>query len=125
MREKKSPCVLATIYFKLDSDVIRDPEMEKLRSNVVGQIKDKKNLKISVRGYTCELGTKAHNDRLAVRRAKVVAKVLEEAGIHLAEVSGEGKCCYVSDELSRNRRSEVFVERESAAGAGLRCEEEQ
>lgn len=120
--KERTPCVLATIYFKLDSDVVRDSEMKKIRKAVLDQLKDKKDLKVSVKGYTCELGTKEHNDGLANRRAKVVAKVLEEAGIRLTQVSGEGKCCYVSEELHMNRRSEVFVERESAANAGLQCE---
>ncbi len=121
--ETKAPCILTTIYFKLDSDRIRDSEMKKIRRDVVNQLKGKRDMKISVKGYTCELGTKQYNDKLAVRRAKAVATVLEEEGIHLAEVSGEGKCCYVSTELSRNRRSEVVVQPEGAAAAGLRCQD--
>jgi outer membrane protein OmpA-like peptidoglycan-associated protein len=78
-------------------------------------------MKLSVKGYTCEIGSKQYNDKLAVRRAKAVARVLEEEGIHLSEVSGEGKCCYVSKELSKNRRSEVLVQQEGAAAAGIRC----
>ncbi len=121
-KEQKTSCVLTTIYFRFDSDVIRNLQMEKIRRDVLDQLKGKRDMKISVKGYTCEIGTKQYNDKLAVRRAEAVAKVLEKEGIHPSEVSGEGKCCYVSNELPRNRRSEVVVQPEEAAAAGLRCQ---
>ncbi len=62
---------------------------------------------MKILGYTCDLVSKSHNDRLALARAKAVAKVLEEKGMKPLTVSGEGKCCSVSEDRRLNRRAEI------------------
>ena len=62
---------------------------------------------VEVTGYTCELGSKEHNDRLALSRAEAVENILETNGIKPAAVSGEGKCCYISGNKEINRRAEI------------------
>ena len=70
--------------------------------------------RVLVTGYTDDIGPKAYNDWLARERAVAVARVLAEAGIDPGriEVRGEGKCCYVAtnetrEGRARNRRAEL------------------
>jgi len=66
---------------------------------------------IRVKGFTCDLGSKPYNDRLALKRAGTVASLLTKSGVHLSGFSGQGKCCYIS-KTSReaNRRAEIIAE---------------
>jgi len=66
---------------------------------------------VRVKGFTCDLGPKAYNDRLAMRRAVTVAAILGKAGVRIDEVSGEGKCCYLPGGRSASRRAEILVRR--------------
>ena len=66
---------------------------------------------VRVKGFTCDLGPKAYNDRLAMRRAVTVAAILGKAGVRIDEVSGEGKCCYLPGGKSISRRAEILVRR--------------
>lgn len=68
---------------------------------------------IRIRGFTCDLGTKAWNDRLAMRRAVTVASLFGKAGLQVDEVSGEGKCCYIPGERKLSRRVEISVMRKA------------
>ncbi len=69
-----------------------------------------KNKTYDVYGYTDETGPKDVNDRLALARAGVVARFLKAKGYRIAEVKGQGLCCYkskVKEERYLNRRVEV------------------
>ena len=68
---------------------------------------------VRVKGFTCDLGSKAWNDRLAMRRAVSVAASLGKAGLNVDEVSAEGKCCYVPGERRLSRRVEISVMRKA------------
>jgi outer membrane protein OmpA-like peptidoglycan-associated protein len=68
---------------------------------------------IRIRGFTCDLGPKPWNDRLAMRRAVTVASLFGKAGLQVDEVSGEGKCCYVPGEKRLSRRVEISVMRKA------------
>ena len=63
---------------------------------------------VQVKGYTCDIGGKKFNDRLAMDRAKAVVEIIEKNGITPVAVAGEGKCCYVSENKSLNRRVEIL-----------------
>lgn len=68
---------------------------------------------IRIRGFTCDLGPKPWNDRLAMRRAVTVASLFGKAGLQVDEVSGEGKCCYFPGERRLSRRVEISVMRKA------------
>lgn len=68
-------------------------------------------LGIRVKGFTCDLGPKGYNDRLAMKRALAVASLLGKAGVKIEDVSGEGKCCYVPGARRLSRRVEISVMR--------------
>ncbi len=98
-------CVSSPILFDLDSAVLKDRE----KAKILASIDDLKKAKtISVMGYTCDLGSKEHNDRLALQRAQAVTAYLEDRGVKPSEVTGEGKCCYVSEDRIKNRRAEIY-----------------
>ena len=72
--------------------------------------------RITVEGYTCIIGPKAYNDRLALERASAVAQALSRLGVprEAIRIEGHGKCCYVDDNdtkegRARNRRAEIHV----------------
>ncbi|MGD0235955.1 MAG: OmpA family protein [Syntrophorhabdales bacterium] len=100
-----------SVLFPLDSFALQPSEEGKL-SSFVSEVKDRKDPSVSVEGYTCDLGSQAHNDALARKRAEAVAAYLEKAGVHPARVTGAGKCCYTTEDPSRrsfNRRVEITV----------------
>lgn len=94
---------VTTIYFPLNSSFISPAEKQKL----LYALESLKGRSVRVTGYTCELGSKEHNDRLALSRAEAAAEILEANGIKPAAVTGEGKCCYVSGDKEMNRRAEI------------------
>lgn len=96
VREEREP-VFRTVYFDFDSAKLRESEKAKL-----SDLKGRRG-RLSITGYTCDIGTREYNDRLAVRRAQAVRDYLEVD----AEVSGKGKCCYVSADRKKNRRVEI------------------
>jgi outer membrane protein OmpA-like peptidoglycan-associated protein len=100
---KEAGCQTTSVYFSLNSAVVGRDEQQK----VIGLLDAFKGKNVEILGYTCELGSKSHNDQLALDRAKAVAKILEENGVKPPTVSGEGKCCYVSEDRRLNRRAEI------------------
>jgi outer membrane protein OmpA-like peptidoglycan-associated protein len=86
-----------TVYFDLDSCSLK--ESEKLKLDSLDRSKS-----YEIVGYTCDLGSKRHNDSLALRRALAVKDYLGVEG----KVQGRGKCCYADKkDRAMNRRVEV------------------
>jgi len=99
-----------TILFGLDSSVLTEPEKARLSSFVENLGAETKAGDLSVTGYTCDLGSKAHNDVLAIKRGEAVAAYLRKSGLHPSHVTGTGKCCYAAKDPGKrylNRRVEV------------------
>jgi outer membrane protein OmpA-like peptidoglycan-associated protein len=68
--------------------------------------------RITVTGYTCDLGSQDVNDRMALGRAEAVAKLLAANGYQAIDIKGFGKGHYVADipgHRHQNRRVEVTV----------------
>lgn len=65
---------------------------------------------VEVRGFTCDLGSKKRNDRLALKRAEVVSGMLQEVGVSKEKISmeGLGKCCYQTSP-AQSRRVEITI----------------
>jgi len=106
------PDARITILFDLDGSTLSDTETARLSSFVDRMGPETKGGYFSVKGYTCDLGKKAHNDILARKRADTVATYLRKAGIHPSRIMGMGKCCYATkdaDKRSFNRRVEIEI----------------
>ena len=109
---QSGPDVRITILFDLDGSTLSDTETARLSSFVDRMGPETKGGYFSVKGYTCDLGKKAHNDILARKRADTVATYLRKAGIHPSRIMGMGKCCYATkdaDKRSFNRRVEIEI----------------
>jgi len=94
-------------HFELDSAELSHVEIARLLKNVqachIGL-----DTRVNVTGYTCRLGTEAHNQNLSLRRAERVADLLRQQGYTIGEVTGKGPDCPVAgeDHLELNRRVE-------------------
>ncbi|MBI5328323.1 MAG: OmpA family protein [Deltaproteobacteria bacterium] len=102
---------MVTVHFGFDSFALEGAELNKLRDAA----KKMSGEKIVVRGYTCDVGTKEHNNILAIKRALSVYEDLIKSGIdsRLVMLSGTGKCCYVGDSKDKeNRRVEIITRQE-------------
>lgn len=101
---------LLTVNFDLNSARVKGGEIQKIQG-AVPSLRTKAPLKIS--GFTCDLGSKAHNDRLALQRAQTVRSILLRSGLRkddIASVEGKGKCCFADTAPARhfvNRRVEI------------------
>ena len=106
-----------TVLFGLDSSVLSDAEKARLSSFVKSLDAETKAGALSVTGYTCDLGSKAHNDVLAIKRGEAVAAYLRKSGLHAMLVTGTGKCCYATKDPGKrylNRRAEVTISKRGA-----------
>jgi len=104
-----NPGKLLTVYFDLDSSVIKAGEAEKLLRFIEHV---PKTSEIRITGYTCPLGTDAYNQKLAKERALVVARVFKKHNVQVRSVTGRSGCCFISHtDPSQNRRAEVQVYR--------------
>ena len=106
-----------TVLFGLDSSALSDAEKAKLSSFVKSLGAETRAGNLFVTGYTCDLGTKAHNDALAMKRAETVETYLRKAGLHAMWVTGTGKCCYATKDQGKrylNRRAEVTISKREA-----------
>jgi outer membrane protein OmpA-like peptidoglycan-associated protein len=99
-----------TVNFDLDSAQVKGGERKKIEG-AVASLRKKAPLKVT--GFTCDLGSQAHNDRLALQRAQAVKSALIKSGLRrgdIAVVEGKGKCCFADTYPARhfaNRRVEI------------------
>lgn len=102
------------LFFDLDSDRIR-PESEKLLVNIVAEIAKRQVPDVSIIGHTDRAGRPAYNQKLSLRRAEEVNRLLGEQGAKgKIEVVGKGESENVVAQKKRgpeqrNRRVEVVV----------------
>jgi outer membrane protein OmpA-like peptidoglycan-associated protein len=74
------------ILFDLDKDI---PKIDDYNDNVnktIEILKKDKTLALIVEGYTCDLGTEAHNRDLADRRAKAVRQMFINKGVDPSQI---------------------------------------
>ncbi len=108
--DRSSSSPLLTVNFDLNSAQVKGGELQKIRG-AAPSLRKKAPLRIS--GFTCDLGSQAHNDRLALRRAQTVTSLLVRSGLRredIAVVEGKGKCCFADTDPARhfaNRRVEI------------------
>lgn len=99
--------LVKTIHFALGSSEVRDRQGLGLLARSLTS--DPALIGVRVKGFTCDLGSKSYNDRLALRRAVAVAEVLGDEGFKVVEIGGEGKCCYAPGARRNSRRAEISV----------------
>ncbi len=107
--------VTARVHFDFDKHSIKR-EYIPLLNEVVKTLKENPNVRVRIEGFTDDIGSKAYNDRLALRRAQAVRDYLVKAGIPAdrIEVAGFGKERYIADNTTpigrlTNRRAEFIV----------------
>jgi outer membrane protein OmpA-like peptidoglycan-associated protein len=98
-----------TILFDFDSAKVEDGSGLSLLADALKA--DPSVTGVRIRGFTCDMGPKAWNDRLAMKRAVNVANLLGKASLKVDQVFGEGKCCFVPGEKRLSRRVEISVMR--------------
>lgn len=102
------------LFFDLDSDQIR-PESEKLLASIVAEIAKRQVPDVSIIGHTDRAGRAEYNQKLSLRRAEEVNRLLGEQGAKgKIEVVGKGESENVVAQKKRgpeqrNRRVEVIV----------------
>lgn len=97
-----------TVFFEFNSATVSDEQV----LEIVSLVKDIKDAtRITVSGYTDNVGGERYNGFLAQRRASAVKRLLIENGIASDRIRafGKGKCCYVDDNnltsgRAKNRR---------------------
>lgn len=99
--------LVKTVLFAFGSSEVRDRHALALLARTLKS--DPALIGVRVKGFTCNLGSKPYNDRLALRRAEAVAEILGEEGFRVVEIGGEGKCCYAPGERRNSRRAEITV----------------
>lgn len=100
-----------TIYFGFDQDAIDGQYTELLQAHA-NFLREHNNIKVLVEGHTDERGTPEYNIALGERRAKAVAKYLQNLGVDATQLSvvsyGEEKpadASHSEDAFSKNRRA--------------------
>lgn len=75
-----------TVYFKYDSDQILD-EYATLMQNHAQYLRDNPDAKIIIEGHTDERGTPEYNIALGERRARAVARYMQNLGVDVNQLS--------------------------------------
>ena len=98
-----SSCEKNIVFFPLNESQISNSEIDQI-NQFINCIKGKE---VKVTGYTCKIGGKFYNDKLAKARALNVAGYLRQEGVMVKEISGEGQQNYISSVDHVNRRVEI------------------
>ncbi|WP_448588269.1 OmpA family protein [Thermocrinis sp.] len=107
--------VRARVHFDFDKATIKR-EYISLLNEVVKALKENTKISVRIEGYTDSIGSKAYNEKLALRRALAVRDYLVKHGIQpeRIEVVGFGKERYIAENTTAigrltNRRAEFIV----------------
>ena len=103
------------IHFYSNSSKIKKEYLPYL--NVVAKyLKTHPDVKVKIKGYTDNIGSKKYNDKLALKRAEAVKQYLIKLGVspNRIMIDGVGKSEYIvsnNNELDRftNRRAEFYI----------------
>ena len=98
-----SSCKKNIVFFPLNVSLISNSEKDQI-NQFINCIKGKE---VKVTGYTCKIGGKFYNDKLATERALNVAEHLRQEGVVVKEIIGKGQQEYISGVDHVNRRVEI------------------
>lgn len=111
----KERIVLRGINFDFDKAVIK-PEFVPVLDVATQILKDQPDLKVTIEGHTCNIGTEVYNQKLSERRAKAVHDYLVKNGVNSANLTtvGHGEMQPMADNNTKsgrelNRRVEFKV----------------
>jgi len=96
-------CKKNIVFFPLNVSLISNSEKDQI-NQFINCIKGKE---VKVTGYTCKIGGKFYNDKLATERALNVAGYLRQEGVVVKEIIGKGQQEYISGVDHVNRRVEI------------------
>jgi outer membrane protein OmpA-like peptidoglycan-associated protein len=96
-------CEKNIVFFPLNVSLISNSEKDQIKQ-FINCIKGKE---VKVTGYTCKIGGKFYNDKLAKARALNVAGYLQQKGVVVKEIIGKGQQDYISGVDHVNRRVEI------------------
>jgi outer membrane protein OmpA-like peptidoglycan-associated protein len=96
-------CKKNIVFFPLNKSQISNSEKDQIKQ-FINCIKGKE---VKVTGYTCKIGGKFYNDKLATERALNVAGYLRQEGVVVKEIIGKGQQEYISGVDHVNRRVEI------------------
>lgn len=109
------PPVAFLLYFEQGTDTLT-PESEQRLAEVLQTVESRKLPQVEVSGHTDRSGSAAFNDRLALERARLVARAIFELGVpeRVVDVESYGERAPVvptADGVSeaRNRRVEIVI----------------
>jgi outer membrane protein OmpA-like peptidoglycan-associated protein len=107
--------VRARIHFDFNKADIKK-EYIPLLKEVAKVLKENPNINLRIEGYTDDIGTKAYNQKLALKRAMAVKDFLVKEGIkpERIQIAGFGKERYIAENTTpigrlTNRRAEFIV----------------
>jgi outer membrane protein OmpA-like peptidoglycan-associated protein len=107
--------LLANVFFEVDSWQLKKESLAEL-NRLSDLLKNNKELKVEIGGYTDATGTKEHNLSLSEKRALTVVDFLVESGIRSDRLKfkGYGNASPVGDNITSegrklNRRTEVQI----------------
>lgn len=102
-----------TVFFNFNSAAVSDEQALEI-IDLVKNLKDAE--RITVSGFTDNVGSELYNRFLAQRRASAVRRLLIENGVASEKIRafGKGKCCYVDDNRltsgrAKNRRVTISL----------------
>ena len=98
-----SSCKKNIVFFPLNKSQISNAEKDQIKQ-FMNCIKERE---VKVTGYTCKIGGKFYNDKLATERALNVAGYLRQEGVVVKEIIGKGQQEYISGVDHVNRRVEI------------------
>ena len=96
-------CKKNIVFFPLNGSRISNSQMDQIKQ-FINCLKGKE---VKVTGFTCKLGRKLYNDKLAKARALNVAEYLRQEGVVVKEIIGKGQQDYISSVNHINRRVEI------------------
>jgi outer membrane protein OmpA-like peptidoglycan-associated protein len=96
-------CEKNIVFLPLNGSRISNPEKDQI-NQFINCLKGKE---VRVEGFTCKIGKKSYNDKLAKARAHNVAEYLQQEGVVVKEIIGKGRQGYISRLDFINRRVEI------------------
>jgi peptidoglycan-associated lipoprotein len=118
------PLSFEPIYYELDSATLR-PESRQMLDGVAEALRRRPEVRVTITGHTCELGTTEYNLALGQRRAAAVRDYLRRLGVDADRITmvsygeespavpGTGESAW-----ARNRRSEFSISLSQARASG-------
>jgi len=108
--------ILDDVLFDFDKSTVK-PEAAAILDRLVGFMNENKSAKVSLSGYTDNVGTEAYNLKLSERRWMSSKDYLVKKGVDSGRVSGQGfgETKPIADNKTKegrakNRRVEIKVE---------------